>query len=412
MKKLTALLLALIMVLAMNASALAADPASTVEDLPAIGKVTSGKEELSIKKEIAFFAPETTNINYPGISFTYTIAPATDAAGNITDKNGVTAQVRPGKDSAVTMGTDNKAVFAADTIEATPTGTLKSDEFVISVDPAAFDNAGIYRYELKETADTNLTTLGYKVATGAKQNSRYLDVYIGNKAGGGFEVKGYVLFYNADGNKTITSGDEGFKTEGFVHEGGDANYTNDNNVDKYETYEVTIKKNVTGTMGDINNVFPFNVAVSGAPSASNIEMDVIGGSGTNANITLTNGAAAESMVAGLKNGETAKITGIPVGATLTITETNNTVSTYKVTTTGLQGGGSSEQDVAANNKNTAGTVTTTNVEVKAVEFTNKLDDVSQTGVVLRFAPYALMLGAGVALFIILKVRKNKAVEED
>ena len=49
-------------------------------------------------------------------------------------------------------------------------------------------------------------------------------------------------------------------------------------------------------------------------------------------------------------------------------------------------------------------------KMKTIAFTNNLEQISPTGVALRFAPYAIMLGAGVALFIILKVRKNKAAE--
>lgn len=406
MKKIGALVLALVMVLAMNVNAFAA----TV--LPAGGKVTTGDTELTIKKEIAFFAPDTTEINYPAISYTYTIAPATDAAGTITDSAGNTATVKVGVTDGVVMGTDNKAVFVAGSVAASTTGALKEDSFAVSVVLAKFSSAGIYRYQLTEACDNDMAKLGYVEATGTNNEKRYLDVYIGNGASG-LEVKGYVLFYNASGNKTIdSSDDESFKTEGFVHEGGDSNYTNDLYVDKYSAYNVTITKEVTGTMGDKNNPFPFSVEITGAPVNSTILINVDGANATSPILSLAaldNGEVAMAQIAALKDGQSVTIKGIPVGAKVSIKEKNNTADAYKLTTTGL--------GTAANGTVTAGAdsgvddVESDVVATKDVKFTNTLEEVSQTGVVLRFAPYALMLGAGVALFIILKVRKNKAVEE-
>ena len=50
-------------------------------------------------------------------------------------------------------------------------------------------------------------------------------------------------------------------------------------------------------------------------------------------------------------------------------------------------------------------------DAQAVTFTNNLDAISPTGIVMRYAPYALILVAGVVLLLISKKRR-KHTEED
>ena len=104
-----------------------------------------------------------------------------------------------------------------------------------------------------------------------------------------------------------------------------------------------------------------------------------------------------------------KYIGIPNGFTATVYETND------VTGTTYKSEGTADTAAAAKNivwtgegakSNTAATTAATDV-TKAVDFTNTLEIISPTGVVLRFAPYIAMLVAGVALFIILGSKRRK-----
>ena len=49
--------------------------------------------------------------------------------------------------------------------------------------------------------------------------------------------------------------------------------------------------------------------------------------------------------------------------------------------------------------------------ISEITYTNNLDQISPTGVVLRFAPYFAMFAAGAALFIILGIKRRKSEEE-
>ncbi len=147
---------------------------------------------------------------------------------------------------------------------------------------------------------------------------------------------------------------------------------------------VTVVKQVTGGFGDRSRSFDFTVRATEAN-------DYVTGTG----LTLQSDG---SWGFRLKHGESIDIT-VLRGDTLTLTEKTDADAIYY--TTAWSAGASSDPRTAV----------LTVSDDQTVTVTNHRDPVSPTGVVLRVAPYALMLGAGVAL-LILGLRHRKRRRED
>lgn len=140
--------------------------------------------------------------------------------------------------------------------------------------------------------------------------------------------------------------------------------------------DITVKKEVTGSMGDKTKGFSFDF------SYVNEEGSTMRGTKT------------------LKNGESFELTGVKIGSGVTLTEKN--AANY--TTSATYGNAKilpSEQDTSSETK----TITVTNItaDQKLITVTNNKEAIPDTGVNLNSTPYILMLGimaagAGVLLF--------------
>ena len=141
------------------------------------------------------------------------------------------------------------------------------------------------------------------------------------------------------------------------------------------THSLTVRKTVTGNLGDKNKEFTFSAVVYGANDA-----EIATGSFT------------------LKHGQERLITNIPYGAKVVITEAS--APGYKTTTTVGQ---------ATQETNTC-TFDEILDDTNSVSFTNDNTATIDTGVTLDFLPYVLLiLGVGVvvALWLVMSAKKRK-----
>jgi len=435
MKKMSALVLALVMVLVMGTTAFAATESysgSNREEATGVAGTTA----IPLTKAIVFFNVNGSTVYEPNISFSYEVTSdtAVEADGTtaaVTDGNdpAVTRNVYPGPDGGVT-GTEIE-FSTAKTAAASAAGVKVEESSSLGVNLSSFERPGIYRYLITETSSVAVTEAGLTARDADYDDTRYLDVYIRYNDSDALEMYGAVIFKSASdtpGQDSITV--ETKKTTGFEPTGEETSYVDDKNVDKYTTYDFTVKKTVSGSMADRNHEFPFYVAVSNSISGAKFTYTADGSetyTGMAVDEAVAILSAAEFSIGSddkdsnlrLKHDDTIQLIGVPSSQTdalsVVIKEFNDTFDSYTPTASATHG----ELSMTAGTAMTAliGSDATLSFDVKANDGTeqilaidNNLTEISPTGVVLRVAPYALMLGAGFFLLLVARKRKNSAEE--
>ncbi len=464
-KRISALVLALIMVLALTATTLA-DVSLTGGE---VGGYTTADTQnvddkvINLKKEITVYNPDEALVYGPAITYTYTIAAASgDELVTITDETGdhasglaTTATALAGVTEGVSMtGTASNTIAwtNADILDASAAGTANYKNLTVDFSNVVFGQPGVFRYKISETA-ASYTTSG--VTDGGISAVRYLDVYVmrsstytDGSTAAQWKVYGYVCVNSEAATTAITpsSAVNTVKTNGFV----DTNPADDTSTaDEYRTYNLTVGKTLEGDTTMNGHKFPFDVAWT-AGSATGTFQFIVEETG-NASATKTAQAAAASVngttvaadtlykVGGadavgtenkdgtplIPNGGTIKYIGIPNGTKATVTETNDVVgTTYATTATETIGTGSATEVVwtggtsakSTDNKTATMDHSDTTIYAQAsapaadsnvaIQVTNTLSIISPTGVAFRVAPYVLMLFAGMALVLITRRREN------
>ena len=391
-----AIMLAGVMTLGMTGNVFADDSISDSTNLTASNSV-------SLKKAIT--VRNLDNYTYePSITYTYTLK-GTTGGGTVSDGT-TTVSFKAGSTSYLSQesSAEQKAVFSSAN-PVTETGDANaSRDLTWTFNPASFPSAGVYRYEIAETATSvEPSSIGI-VRPDEYDTSKYLDVYVKNGASG-LEIYGYKLVDEENGQVVSESA----KSEGW---------NTSDELESYTTYNIRITKKITGTGADMTAKFPFTVNLSGEMSSANIADN------SDAAISITEGsegnADSATVVRDLGNEEFIEIKGLPTTVKYSISEANPTPDAYKANVTAVEG-----TEAVAVTENTGANLAAGNgvfqvaegasvndsIAAIAIEVTNSLEIISPTGVVMRFAPYLFILGASIFLIMFTRRRNEEEDEE-
>ncbi len=442
LKRLGALALALCLVLALGATALADGEANMTSEAGVIGEftttdtATTQATSVIIYKEITAYNPETRDANAPATTHNYTIG-AGSAGKDIWDvktahnpEANVHVVTKAGVGTPTITGTAAGAlalVPGTDKLNASENGTANRFPLTVSFDgifktgDVANYAAGVYRYVINET-----TTEATKNASGIKEgtvaNTLYMDVYVD----GSGNIYGYVLFTNdnsidaRDGATTNTVAEAG-KTEGFVgNKPDDGVYDSEATsiADKYYTFNLEISKDVVNDtyIETTKHQFPFTVTLTNSTVTANVlPIMTVGANATQT--ALTAAPIAGTWMPTIADSAVIAYVGIPCGTTVKIKEMNNVDGTTYESKSENAGTTAAVKNIFTNEYSNEATVNCgetalakatenhTATKSKQVLFTNTLKQISPTGVVIRVAPYVLILCAGVVLLVLSRRRK-------
>ena len=392
MKRFTKIM-AILMITALIMS-IAAISASAAGYTAIPGTTTSFKKDVVVNSDA----------NIPHETFSFTIESGTAMAATA---NTVAIHAGP-TPSLVTIGTaaftSNDSTTAGTPGDSTDT-TKKYAEKTVSVDftGVTFNEPGIYRYLVKETAGTT---------SGMTYDNRTLslDVYVIDN-NGALAVNQYVLHEGQNAiNANSTSGSDGSDTKvaGFINtvashqiEFGKEVVGNQGSKDKYFAVKIQLTPDANHV---INDASTFPVIMTGAekeptPSAATNPSYTAAVMAEKNNLdVLTGGQLKGGHTFYLKDGQYITVQGLPAGVTYTVTETPEDYTPTNGITTEVSGKADAYSDA------TTGTLTQ---DIKT-GFTNEKTGVIPTGILLTIAPFAIgiLLFGALIIFIIAKRRRN------
>lgn len=243
-----------------------------------------------------------------------------------------------------------------------------------------------------------------------------MDVYVTN-GDTGLQIANIIVNKTKDdkgiaatGKVDISDTDQnGFKfTNTYVQEAGtgDKPSNPDEDYTKYGSLNVSkkIELNENGGTASTTDKFSFK-ATFNFPAGT--DANTLGGVKANgSDITLKAGGTYDFT---LTNGGSEKFTGLPVGTTMTVTEsaTPNYKGSANVTINGAD-----ESTVAATKYNEAITVSDKKLGQKknAVDVTNTYNNVPVTGIIMNNLPYIAMIVIGAAALVVYVQNKRKNLQ--
>ncbi len=399
-----------------------------------IGKAGAGNV-VNIPKGISFRYDASGQVYFypPDITYHYTIAPAAPPTG--TANGGVAVMPGPADSASIT----GQPTFTSAERQLHNTGDEVIKYITVTIDPTKFTKPGIYRYIITdETPISDLYNAGI-VRKGDTPSlsyvpTRYLDVYVNSASDDStLEVGSYVLTTTNE-----TTYDTAGKSIGYLD-------ADNNGFDSYRNYATMLKKVVSGSMGDRTHDFPFTVTIDNDGKPYHYIKYTIEGAGRGTRVNATDShwvfvgenSVPELTSITLKHNEALVVRGLYAHANFYYTETNDTAETYKVAVDyikdGTGGGETDENYVAETVVAPTGTLSygsasapilvsdyetynsTTSVSYSAVpqkgrivQFTNKINAISPTGIILRFIPFVVLAGfAGLLLVLAGKTKRKE-----
>ena len=341
--------------------------ASYAETLPDSGGLQTKDNRLVLEKSLDAYNSRLRQVASPGFTWIYTIEPAEVPEGTV---------VIDGKDTPVYPGTagglsvvKNPSFERNSSLNAAHDYAGNISELILETDLSRFSEPGIYRYLLTDTT-TEEDYAAAGVIDSTDNASTYVDVYIVmNKAETALEVAGYTHGTDKDGN--------GILEKVTLEE------------DLYRTENIEIEKRVTGNAGDTEHQFPFTAEISNGGLYYHVKK---GAEPTASDEKMT----GESQSTSLAHGESFYIYGLTENATVKVAETNDTDDLYVA-------------DVSDGEKlSLAPGETVSSAEGSCAQFdnhmvfTNHLEEISPTGIIMRYGPYIGMIAAAVLLLAVRK----------
>ena len=281
-----------------------------------------------------------------------------------------------------------------------------------------YNEAGKYEYTVTENQTaTPAVTNGEHEKMIMSEAEYKMDVYVENTSTGGCQIANIIVnkakddkgeTTTATGKVDISNTDKnGFKfTNTYVQEAGTGDKPSNPGED-YNTYgslnvSKTINKNGANSASTTDE-FSFQATFK-FPTGT--DANTLGGVKVNGTaITLTDGACDFK----LKNGEKEKFTGLPVGTTMTVTEsaTPNYKGSADVTINGVN-----EDSIVASKYDAPITVSDKKLGQKknAVDVTNTYNNVPLTGIIMNNLPYIAMIVIGAAALVVYVQNKRKNLQ--
>lgn len=413
---------------------------SVAEDnlvISATGTASGISNSIEITKNITVTNTDTalTKVNGPNVTYTYQIAPVTTDK-TVTDAEKHSIHVLSGVADAIneTAVDGTKTITLAFNSAEVALNQGKgevSNKAKITFDPTKFSKPGIYRYSVTDTTTDNTLWNAGILRPADYKKIYYLDVYVGYEASTDpnapkvLEIQGYAFF---DADADITSEDSPtHKLGGFLSNDPSSvtlgNTSTALTGDLYPTFNVEITQEVSGSMADGTHQFPVEGSISNVSSGSQVKAFL---QTPAANGTSYTQLENTTFTGSISSGQTIKVCGLNILATIFAKETNTTSDTYTIsafdaakkiideTTVASNASLSLEENLPLTDQ--AGTVpsnistVTINSNNTLIRFVNKLDTVSPTGIVRHMAPYALMLMFAFFFVILLKRRKEETAE--